>query len=507
MTSFDPIPSTPVASPAFMSAPLRRLLDVILATGAEPFVVGGAVRDHFLGRASKDVDIEVFKLPLVDLEKALDAAGFKVDAVGRTFGVLKVTVDAMVDFAISDLLPQKVTETFDVALPRKESKSGTGHRGFVVESDPSMSFFEASKRRDFTINAMGWCAKTCLFVDPHLGGLDLLKRSLRHVGPAFAEDPLRVLRACQFAARFEFIIADETIAMCQSLKGELAGMSVERFWEEWKKLLLKAERPAIGLAAMLDLGVLDLFPELKALVGVEQDPEWHPEGDCWIHNCLVVDSAARVIRDDDIKDEDDALVTMLGALCHDLGKPSVTVFTAKANDPEGEKRWRAHAHEEAGVEPTRTFLARIGCPPGLIERIVPLVAHHLKPFHLFRDDASAGAIRRLAVKAPLLHLTRVARADFLGRTTPDALSVDDSRQIAGIVWLLEKAAALKIDEETGVKPLLMGRHLLDLGMKPGKPMGDLIKAAFEVQLDGGITDEAGAIEWARVKLAPPEVLT
>jgi tRNA nucleotidyltransferase (CCA-adding enzyme) len=474
---------------------LDSLLRCISDAGGKPVIVGGSVRDYLLGLTPKDIDVEVFGLQSCDLEAALNAKFEAVDAVGRSFGVLKVTIEG---------------ETFDVSLPRTESKRGTGHRGFVVTSDPFMSFQDAAARRDFTINAMGWDYQTKTLLDPWGGQHDLAHKRICHVGPAFAEDPLRVLRACQFAARFGFEIAGETIELCRKLQPELATLSIERFWEEWKKLLLKARHPSIGLFAMYETGVLELFPELKALLHVAQDPEWHPEGQdhplgsLWVHNCMVTDGAARVLRDDDVlatEGEDSAMVLMLGALCHDLGKPAVTEFSAKKSDPDGPKRWRAHAHEEAGVEPTRSFLARIGCPPGIIERVVPLVAHHLKPFHFARDKASDSAIRRLSIKAPLKDLCRVARADFLGRTTPDALATKDSREIPEVLWLLGRAAALKVDPMHGVEPFLKGRHLIDLGLRPGPQMGKLIKESFEAQLDGSISDELSAIEWARGKLA------
>ena len=509
------MPTTPFP----ISPALRMVVDAIFMNGGRPMIVGGSVRDWLLGLEPKDIDIEVYGLEFEALEKILaHNVNWKVDAVGKSFGVLKVTVPyrnpCNCDLAgeghretcptFIEKLKGFPTETFDVALPRSENKTGQGHRGFVATTDPNMSFKDAAARRDFTINAMGldptnMLTQVPVLVDPHRGSRDLREGVLRHVGPAFDEDPLRVLRGCQFASRFGFKMAPETVERCKTLRGELSTLPVERLWEEWKKLLVKGKKPSLGLEAMRETGALVLFPELEALIGVQQDPEWHPEGDVWVHNNMVIDSAVRVCDDDGVEGEE-RLIIMLGALCHDLGKPACTEFKAKENDPNGEKRWRAHDHESQGEAPTRSFLARIGAPPAIVEAVVPLVLHHLKPFHLARDKASPAAIRRLAVKAPLDRLTRVARADHLGRTTPDALACTDSRKIEDINWLMEKAATIKVADRapTGI---LMGRHLIDLGLKPGPEMGKLLKAAFEAQLDGVFEDEPGAVAWAKTKLA------
>lgn len=497
---------------------LRALLTLLVQAGARPLIVGGSVRDHVLGKQPKDFDVEVFDMP-ADLLETVLSASYKVDAVGRAFGVLKVTVRAPCTCTLQgnghhDTCPvfeEKVhgIQTYDVSLPRTDSKAGEGHRGFVVTTDPHMTFAQAALRRDFTMNAMAWDFQDPeTIIDPYGGQEDLAAKRLRHVSPAFAEDPLRVMRACQFAARFDLTLDPETVALCQTLVPELRKMSVERYWEEWKKLLLKAETPSKGLYALVETGAIRVFPEVEALLHVNQDPEWHPEGQdhplgsLWVHNCMVTDQAARVVRDDALTDETEALIVMLGAFCHDLGKPATTVFKAKDNDPGGEKRWRAHAHEEAGVEPTTTFLTSIGAPPAIIEAVVPLVAHHLKPFHYARDRASDSAIRRLALKAPLVRLCRVARADHLGRTTPDALACQDSREIEDIKWLLERASMLKVERD-GPSPLLMGRHLIDLGLKPGPDFKKILGAAFEAQLDGSIVDTESAVSWAKTYLGQP----
>lgn len=458
-----------------ISLPLRKLASVVTDAGGTPFVVGGAVRDFVMDqREPKDVDVEVYGVDGAVLQTVLERH-FHVDAVGKAFGVLKVVVEG---------------ETFDVSLPRSENKEGRGHRGFIVTTNPNLTPWEACQRRDLTINTLMVDLTTGQVLEPVAGALaDLDGKVLRAVSPAFAEDPLRVLRVCQFAARFEATVEEGTVALCQSLVDEMRSLPTERFWEEFKKLFLKSKKPSRGLEVMREVGALSLFPELEALVGVSQDPTWHPEGCVWTHNNMVVDAAVRVLDEDSVTDEEQRLVVLLGALCHDLGKPLVTEFKEGKDGP----RWRAHDHEEQGVGPTRAFLARIGCTPSIVEQVVPIVASHLKPFQMYRDRASASAIRRLALKVNMTQLCRVARADFLGRTTPDAMACTDSREISDTVWFMEQASKLKV-ALSAPAPIVMGRHLLERGFVQGPKMGATLKELFQRQLDGEFEDITGGLE-------------
>jgi tRNA nucleotidyltransferase (CCA-adding enzyme) len=477
VTSTIPLPGRD--RPVVPSAPLLRLRDVIVAAGGRAIAVGGCVRDGLLGHPAKDVDVEVYGLPLVQLEQALAAAGLVVHAVGRSFGVLKV--DVAVDGA---------REVIDVALPRTESKVGRGHRGFVVESDPFLPFPAAAARRDFTVNAMGVDLQTGELLDPWGGVADLEQGVLRHVSPAFDEDPLRVLRGAQFCARFGLQPADETVARCRALQGELPTLAVERVGEELKKLLVKGVWPSLGLQMLRATGALDaLFPELVALIGCPQEPEWHPEGDVWVHTLMVTDEAARLVRVDGC-DERDTLLTVLAALCHDLGKPPTTTIE--------DGRIRSRDHESQGEAPTRAFCARLGITADDVDVVVALVKDHLTPFMLWRERDTLGdaAIRRLALRVPLPLLVRVASADFFGRTTPEALRRDDP---AG-PWLLDKARALAV-ADAAPKPILLGRDLQALGLAPGKQFGALLKEAFEAQLEGAFADHDGAVAWLKTRMA------
>lgn len=450
----------------------KRLLQIaseINQAGGSIYVVGGWVRDLLLDEPSHDYDLEVYGL---DMEKLFNilVRHAKPNLVGKSFGIITMRIDGL---------------NFDFAFPRTENKTGPGHKGFAVTSDPFLSFETASSRRDFTINSMGIKIPEMELVDYHNGYRDLRAKVLRHVSDAFSEDPLRVLRAVQFSARFELDIAPETQALCRKLP--LGELPMERIYGEFRKLLLKAKRPSLGLEWMRKLDLLKYFPELESLIGVEQEPEWHPEGDVWIHNNMVIDEAARLRRIE--YGEFDNMALMLGALCHDFGKPACTVFS--------EGRWRSPAHDVRGEAPTRAFLAGLTNESALVETVVAYVREHLKPAMLYkaRAEIKPSAIRRLALRVDIEKLVRVARADHFGRTTPDALA----REFPAGEWLLDQSRLLNV-LDTKPKPYLTGKFLLSLGMKPGPEVGRLIAESFELQLEGELADVAEAESWARARL-------
>ena len=447
---------------------ISHIAEAVRDAGGRALLVGGWVRDELLGLPPKDADLEVFGIPADRLRGILEQIG-RVESVGESFAVFKVIVDVARDPDAQTRIRQ---DAVDVSLPRRESKTGRGHKGFQVEGDPALSFEEAARRRDFTINAISRDPLTNEIVDPFDGRRDLGERRLRVVDPErFGDDSLRVLRALQFAARFELSVPEETRSICRSIP--LDDLPPERIWTEVEKLLLQARRPSIGLALALDLGVVDrLWPELKALVGCPQEPEWHPEGDVWVHTLMVVDQART--RIDDL-DRGPAVAMMLGALCHDLGKPGTTAVI--------DGRIRSPGHEEAGVEPATRLLdcLNVHTIDGYDVRhaVLGLVAHHLKPsaFKKAATPVSDGAFRRLAQKVDLELLARFARADCHGRSgTFDCSAMD---------WFLERARALGV-EHAPPAPLVMGRHLLALGVAPGPEMGDLLRRVYERQLDGEI---------------------
>jgi tRNA nucleotidyltransferase (CCA-adding enzyme) len=439
------------------------------SAGGEAFLVGGWVRDRLLGIPCGDHDVEVYGLGLEAFLAILKKYG-KPNLVGKAFGVITMARDGVV---------------YDFAFPRTENKTSGGHRGFDVTPDPHLDFATASARRDFTVNAMGLRLPNLELIDCHGGREDLRRGVLRHVSPAFSEDPLRALRAVQFAARFDFDIAPATQALCAAQP--LEELPRERLFAEFKKLLLKADRPSTGLEWMRRLGMLRYFPELGALVGVPQEPEWHPEGDVWTHTMMVVDQAARLRTPD--YGEGENLALMLAALCHDLGKAFTTAHERG--------RWRSIAHESKGERPTRAFLDRLTREHDLIEAVVVLVREHLKPALLYnaRHEIKPAAVRRLALRADIEKLVRLARADHLGRTTEEAV---EGLFPAGD-WLLEESGRLAVLGEKP-RPFLTGKHLLAMGAKPGPELGKIIQESFELQLEGDLADEAAALAWAKERL-------
>jgi tRNA nucleotidyltransferase (CCA-adding enzyme) len=449
---------------------LADLLGRIAGAGGRPYLVGGAVRNALLGLPVKDFDVEVFGLPPDALRSVLAAAG-RVDVVGEAFTVYKVSGLPGVEGAV------------DVSIPRRDSKVGPGHRGIAVVGDPALSVAEASRRRDFTINALLYDPAAGEVLDPHGGRTDLERRILRVVAPAsFGEDPLRALRAVQFAARFELAVEPETARLCASMP--LGELPAERVFGEIEKLLLGARRPSIGLRLLHEWGMLPaVAPELVPLAATPQDPAWHPEGDVWTHTLLAVDQAAALVGD---LDRPRALTVMLATLCHDLGKPATTRFE--------DGRIRSRGHEDAGLPPTAALLDRwrVATLSGydVHAQVLALVANHLKPGQLYddRERVSDGAIRRLAGKCEPGLLYLVAKADCLGRT-------GDFPPLA-MEWFLERVRHLDV-EERPPEPLLRGRDVLALGVAPGPEVGRILRAVYERQLDGEVTTAEEARQEAR----------
>jgi tRNA nucleotidyltransferase (CCA-adding enzyme) len=422
--------------------------------GGRALFVGGWVRDRLLGIPSKDVDVEVFGVPAWRLREILQRFG-SLNVVGESFTVFKVA-------------------DVDVALPRRDSKVGAGHRGFEVTGDPSMSIEEAARRRDFTVNAVAWDPLGEEYLDPFDGRADLLERKLlRAVDPrTFADDSLRVLRGVQFAGRFGLEMDPGTMELCRRLP--LDDLPAERVWGEVEKLLLRAPRPSRGFELALELGVIDrLFPEMRAMVGCPQEPEWHPEGDVWVHTLMVIDQART--RIDDL-DKPKQVTVMLGAVCHDLGKPPTTAVI--------DGRIRSMEHEQEGVPPTLALLDRLNVHSiggfDVRGQVVGIVANHLAPNAFFKSKTPVGdgAFRRLSQKVDLELLARVAESDCLGRT--------GKFDCSGIRWFIERARALGV-EHAPPEPIVRGRHLLELGVPPGPGMGRLLKEIYERQLDGRVT--------------------
>ncbi|MEE2674842.1 MAG: HD domain-containing protein [Myxococcota bacterium] len=428
----------------------------VAGEGGCALVVGGWVRDRLLDidEGSGDLDLEVFGLAPEALERVLARFG-RLRRVGRAFPVYQL-----------------------------------GNLALDVSAPGSTNFAEAAGRRDLRVNAIAWDPLTGALEDPHEGQADLASGTLRAVDPArFGEDPLRGLRTARLAARLEMRLDAELMSLCAAT--DLADVPAERLFTEWKRILLRTRRPSVALVLLRELGLLRFFPELAALVDVPQDPEWHPEGDVWVHTGRVVDQAAQFRRN---HEEGRDLLLMFGALCHDFGKPGTT--------EERDGRIVSRGHSEEGLDPTRAFLERLRAPGWLVTGTVALVRHHLAPAQFVQEPGPAGAkayrklARRLAeagIDFDLLY--QVARADHLGTATPEALA----GAFAAGDRFLERARAIDSEPATH-EAAVTGRHLLALGVEPGPGMGALLARCLDIQDETGWTDPEPIL--ARALTAP-----
>lgn len=460
-------------------------------TEPRALIVGGFVRDAMLGKHPKDADMEVYGISPARLEELLQQLfEGRVNAVGRAFGVYKIALGEGLDF--------------DISIPRRESKTGEGHKGFLINGDPTMSVEEAARRRDFTFNALAGDPLTGEIIDP-FGGLHDLRNGILKVTDEtrFQDDPLRVYRALQFAARMDLTADPKTQELLREMvkRGDLDELPKERVTEEMKKLVLKSERPSVGFELARELGIIEReYPELHALIGTKQEPEWHPEGDVWTHTMMVVDAAATIIRQKDRGlDETAQLQVMLGALAHDLGKPATT----KLEDG----RLRSLGHEEAGEEPTKKLFAHWAFASEIEQAAVAIAKEHLKPSaHTLglekgrmTEDQYANAIRRLLRRIHPVSwhvLIAASEADSRGRATPEAQT--KPYEVGRI--FRETVEARHLDEES-TKTLIQGRDLIALGMKPGTRMGEIIRAVEEARDRGEIRTREEALVVAKKIIA------
>lgn len=462
-------PATNLHADAPTTEAVEMLSREIAARGGRALVVGGAVRDMVAGQLSgsavavKDLDVEVYGIDPGELH-ALVEAHFAVGITGAAFAVLKATVPG-------------ASEQLDISVPRRERAVGEGHRDFEVSADPSLSFVEAAYRRDFTIGAMGYDPLTGEVFDPYGGAADLASGILRHVSPAFSEDPLRALRAARFAARFDLRVHPDTVALCRSLRPQAMALPAERRWGEIEMTLAQAARPGQALYVLDEIEWIDIFTELAALRGVEQDPGRHPEGDVFTHTAEVLNYWGTHLRTGVTEDD---LVVSVAAMCHDFGKTSTTFVR--------EGRLTSHGHEEAGIAPARTLLHSLG-QMRLADNIAPLIANHLAPVKLLHEGASNRALRRLSVRVPRLDLlTLVAKADQGGRPPKDPTAA-----LAECDRFYERVLSLDLEHGAPAN-LARGEDLIALGRTPGPEFREMLGAVYDAQLDGDITTRDQAKE-------------
>lgn len=426
-----------------------------------PMIAGGAVRDWLLGELSKDLDVEVFGCSWDDLISVLKPLG-KVDLVGKSFGVAKF---------------QLGNREIDFALPRAEKKTSSGHRGFEVTPDPDLDPQKAALRRDFTINSISYDWKNQQLVDPLNGIQDLKTKILRHSSSSFIEDPLRVLRGFQFCSRFELKAAEETINLCQRIFESFHELPKERVWMEWEKWATRSLIPSSGLHFLKQTKWLQHFPEIFALVDCPQDPIWHPEGDVFIHTCHCLDA---LVQSEFYQAGDrlGKLTLSFAVLTHDLGKPETT----KRIEKDGKLRWVSPGHDQVGIPLVENFLLSIGAPHALVPKVQALVGSHMASIQINKRP-SLPQVRRLASRvapASLDELFTVIRSDQAGRPP---LSNAPSKGLL----LLEEVAQEEALHQQAPKPMVLGRHLIDFGLKPGAHFKPILRELFEMQLDGAFS--------------------
>lgn len=422
----------------------QKIAEKVSERGGSTYYVGGCVRDELSGVEIKDLDIEVHGITPAVLEEVLDSLGERI-SIGESFGIYNLKGYSV-----------------DIAMPRKEKVRGTGHKDFDVFVDPFIGTLGASKRRDFTFNALMKNVITGEIIDHYGGRDDLEKGILRHVNDeSFSEDALRVLRGAQFAARLNATVAPETAKLCRDI--DLRNLSKERIEGEMKKALLQAEKPSVFFNILREMNQLDVwFPELAALCGVVQSPKHHAEGDVWTHTMMVIDEAVRY-RDK----AENPFGFMLAAVSHDFGK---AVCTEVVN---GEIH--AYEHEVKGLPLIRSFLCRITNETKLIDYVMNLCELHMQPNVLAGAGSSIKATNKMFDRAlDPAALIYLATADGRGKiSTYEYVSYDDA--------LFER---LDIYREYMARPYVMGRDLIEEGVAPGEDFSEILGYAHKLRLAG-----------------------
>jgi len=433
----------------------KKIAQEIKDKNGRMFFVGGYVRDQIINKENKDIDVEVFGLSVNELTDILSNYGV-IDEVGISFGIFKIHgID------------------IDFSMPRKEKSIGVKHKDFQINIDPNMSILEASRRRDFTMNALLQDALTGEIIDNFNGIQDIQNKVIQHIDEnTFIQDELRVLRACQFAARFNFRISEDTLKLCKKL--DCTNLAKERIYIEVEKALLNTDKPSIFFEYARQLGLLNkIFAPMDKLIGVEQSPIHHPEGDVWTHTMMVIDEAAKLRKKSNYP-----IALMLASVCHDLGKITTTRHL--------HGRIVSYNHENE-LHLTKKFLKNITNNNDLTCSVMLLVKNHMRPNILAKNNSSDKAIRRLIVdtSSKIVNIKDVillSKADRMGRDTSDLniLDIDE--------WWKDRIATVN-ENKTTIDPLVTGKDLTQMGYIQGEEIGVILKQAFELQICGFSKEE------------------
>lgn len=435
---------------------VKKVAEDVKEYGGRVFYVGGYVRDKLLNKANKDIDVEVYGVPIEDLKRILSKYG-QIKGVGATFGVLMVK-----------------GYDVDFTLPRTENKVGIKHTDYEITIDETLSIEEATKRRDFTINSILQDVLTLEYIDIYNGKADLKKGIIRYVNSeTFKEDELRIFRACQFASRFNFSIDEKVKEVGREFNYQ--SLSKERVFEELNKALLKSTKPSIAFNNLLEIGVIEkLYPELYKLKGCEQGKDYHPEGDVWEHTMMVLDVLSLLKYK-----SKNPLGLMYSGLCHDLGKPKTQKYMA-------EGRISFYGHDIKGVEIAEEFMKKLTNETKLIDYVKEMTKYHMMGHKIL--ELQDKKLRKLMVSIDINELMLFTEADDKGRGTPGNRDSIYTECDKGLVKKSERIRSLSNGEYGEIKPYFTGKDLIGMGYEQGEELGKTLSEAFTQQLSGKTKD-------------------
>lgn len=465
---------------------MTRLLTELNKLGHTTLLIGGCVRDAYLGIKPKDIDIEVYGINYEKLEQFLSAYG-RVDIVGKTFGVIVFT-------------HYESSMRYDFSIPRKENKLGVGHTGFDITLDANLSVKEAAERRDFTFNALAYDPMTDELHDYYGGIGDLENKIIRHTSDKFEDDFLRIIRAMQFQCRFDFDIHYTTLYKIQKMlsykdshieTNEFNLLSKERVFEEWMKWAEKGINHSRIFKFMRDTHLINYYPELKALKETPQDEIWHPEGDVEIHTTLCLKKIDRIVKENNITGREKAIL-VLAVLFHDIAKPPTT----ERKEKRGRMCITSEGHEEMGGVMTKDILSRMGFHAEIIEPICALITNHLAGVHLSSIAVSKGKVKFVKKLSRKLHPATIQQLLYVMDADTNGRGGTEHKEPSGAKEMAEIANQVHVTTKQ-YEYILMGRHLIEAGMKPSPEFGLILKASYEAQENGEFNNIDDAKLWLK----------